>query len=64
MKASPPPPPPPPVADADADTLTAPPDEPPRKRKPWTKPTLSTIYGEVGTGSEGAVAENAKYRPS
>ena len=53
----------PPVADADA--FTAPPDEPPRKRKPWSKPTLKTIHGAVRIGSAPTVAtaENASYRP-
>ena len=55
--------PPPPVADA--DTFTAPPDEPPAERKPWSKPTLSTIHGEIGNGltSGQDKVENAHYRP-
>ena len=59
--------PPPPVADAhaDADTLTAPPAEAPRKRKLWTKPTISTIYGEITSGPVGHPSkENATYRPT
>ena len=66
MKTHPPPPPPPVAdADADADTLTAPPDEPSRKRRPWSKPTISTIYGEITSGPVGHPSkENATYRPT
>ena len=57
---------PPPLADADPHTAS--PAEAPREitRKPWSKPTISTMNGpvEIGSGSQPQLAENANYRPS
>ncbi len=56
-----PPPPPPPVA----DTHTASPADAPKK--PWTKPTIRTVYGEVESSVEvdpRNVIETMIYQPS
>ncbi len=51
---------PPPVADT--HTASRPADAP---KKPWAKPTIRTVDGEVGTGPEGDKnVENANYRPT
>ena len=45
-----------------ADTHTASPADAPKK--PWAKPTIRTVDGEVRTGPQGDKnVENANYRP-
>ena len=61
---TPQPPPPPPRAHSPHDTLTDAPKE--KAKKPWSKPTISTIDGVVTTtsGATAQQAENASYSPS
>ena len=49
---------PPPVA----DTHTASPADAPKK--PWAKPTIRTVDGEVRSGDDPGFTENANYRSS
>ena len=61
MSKSPPPPPPPPPPPV-TDTHTASPADAPKK--PWTRPTIRTVDGEVRTGSNPMFSENATCRPT
>ena len=45
-----------------ADTHTASPADAPKK--PWAKPTIRTVDGEVGSASKPYNNENATYRPT
>ena len=50
-------PPPPPVA----DTHTASPADAPKK--PWAKPVIRTVEGEIGNGATTKRVETGLYRP-
>ncbi len=44
-----------------ADARTASPADAPKK--PWAKPVIRTVDGEVGSGADPNFSENAQYRP-
>ena len=45
-----------------ADARTASPAD--ASKKPWAKPVIRTVDGEVGSGADTQFRENARYRPA